>query len=164
MAQPLRRPPPMSTTTLDPKVRNLAKDLRKDFPRSPRTKLAGYVLAARALDKCRADLCGTNGEYHYACPLDSLFLEFAGITPEDFKQAVAEGRSDEEMENWIREHAKNDSKEDIIQWNNELRDKRISELDMELQSYLEDYIDECIPAGRVIYHWFDVYDIEEKRL
>ena len=154
----------MSTKTTDPKLRKLAKNLRKEFPRSPRTKLAGYVLAARALDKCRAEVCGTQGEYHYACPLDSMFLEFAGISPEDFKRAVAEGRSDEEMENWIREHAKNSSKEEVIKWNNELRDKRISELDMELQVFLEGYMDECIPEGRVVYHWFDVYDIEEKRL
>jgi hypothetical protein len=34
---------------------------------------------------------------------------------------------------------------------------------MELQAYLEDYIEECLP-GRVVYHWFDVYDIEEKRI
>ena len=92
-----------------------------------------------------------------------MFLDFAGIDPEAFKQAVGEGRSDEEMERWIREHATNGTKEEVIRWNNGLRDKRISELDMELQTYLEDYIEECLP-GRVVYHWFDVYDIEEKRI
>ena len=154
----------MSTKTIDPKVRKVAKDLTKEFPRSPREKLAGYVLAARALDKCRAELCGTQGEYHYACPLDSQFLEFSGISPDDFRAAVAEGRSDEEMDRWIREHAKNGSKEDVIRWNNSLRDKRISETDIELQTFLEDYIDEFIPKDRIVYHWFDVYDIEEKRI
>ena len=154
----------MSTKTIDPKVRKFAKDLTRGFPRSPREKLAGYVLAARALDKCRAELCGTQGEYHYACPLDSQFLEFSGISSDDFRNAVAEGRSDEEMDRWIREHAKNDSKEDVIRWNNSLRDKRISETDIELQTFLEDYIDEFIPKDRVVYHWFDVYDIEEKRI
>ena len=154
----------MSTKTIDPKVRKFAKDLTKEFPRSPREKLAGYVLAARALDKCRAELCGTQGEYHYACPLDSQFLEFSGISPDDFRAAVAEGRSDEEMDRWIREHAKNGSKEDVIRWNNSLRDKRISETDIELQTFLEDYIDEFIPKDRIVYRWFDVYDIEEKRI
>ncbi|MCW1922319.1 DUF5069 domain-containing protein [Luteolibacter arcticus] len=153
----------MSTNTIHQDVRTLAKDLSIGYPRSPRTKLAGYVLAARALDKCRAELAGTQGEYHYACPLDSMFLDFSGIDPGAFKQAVAEGRSDEEMERWIREHATNSSKEEVIRWNNGLRDKRISELDTELQTYLEEYIDKNIP-GRVVYHWFDVYDIEEKRL
>lgn len=37
-------------------VKLLARDLRngKEFPRSPRETLGGYVLADRALDKCRA--------------------------------------------------------------------------------------------------------------
>lgn len=154
----------MSTTKIHENVKAQAIDLSKEFPRSPRTKLGGYVLAARALDKCRAELAKSQGEYHYACPMDSMFLDFAGIDPKDFKKAVAEGRSDEEMDRWIREHAKNESKEDVIRWNNELRDKRISELDMELQVFLEDYIEDNIPEGRVVYHWFDVYDIEEGRL
>jgi hypothetical protein len=40
------------------KVKLLARDLRngKEFPRSPREALAGYVLTARAVDKCRAVL------------------------------------------------------------------------------------------------------------
>jgi hypothetical protein len=45
------------------KVKLLARDLRdrKEFPRSPRQTLAGYVLAARAVDKCRAVLVGGKG-------------------------------------------------------------------------------------------------------
>jgi hypothetical protein len=36
------------------KLKLLTRDLRDDkqFPRSPRETLAGYVIAARALDKC----------------------------------------------------------------------------------------------------------------
>ncbi len=54
------------------KVKLLASDLRdsKEFPRSPRQTLADYVLAARAVDKCRAVLIGWEGEYHSNCPLD----------------------------------------------------------------------------------------------
>ncbi|MEK7953032.1 DUF5069 domain-containing protein [Luteolibacter soli] len=152
-----------ASTTIPENVRSLAKDLTTGYPRSPRTKLAGYVLAARCLDKCRAELSGTQGEYHYACPLDRMFLDFAGISPEAFKQAVADGRSDEEMDRWIREHATNGSKGEVVHWNNAMRDKRISELDTKVQIYLEEYVEECLP-GRVVYHWFDVYDIEEKRL
>lgn len=154
----------MSTKAIDKNVKEWALDLSREFPRSPRTKLAGYVLAARALDKCRAELAGTQGEYHYSCPMDSMFLDFAGISAEDFKAAVASGKSDDEMDRWIREHAKNDSKEEIIRWNNSLRDKRLCEMDAELQVFLEEYIEENIPKDRVIYHWFDVYDIEEGRI
>ena len=38
-------------------------DLSKEAPRSPRnTDIAGYVVAARCLDKCRSDIAGTLGE------------------------------------------------------------------------------------------------------
>src|SRR5258705_4324393 len=62
-------------------VELLARDLRngKEFPRSPRETLASYVLAARALDKCRADLVGWEGEYHSNCPLDQTWLRFAEL-------------------------------------------------------------------------------------
>jgi len=34
----------------------------------------------------------------------------------------------------------------------------------ELQEYMEDYIKKFIPRNRVVYYWFDVYDIEEERI
>jgi transposase len=39
-----------------------AKDLKREFPRGPREMLAGYVIAARMLDKCRAAIADTPGE------------------------------------------------------------------------------------------------------
>ncbi len=88
------------------KVKLLARDLRngKQFPRSPRATLAGYVLAARAIDKCRAVLLGWEGEYH--CPLDQRWLKFAEIDYDDFRSFVATGATDDEISAWIREHAK----------------------------------------------------------
>ena len=34
----------------------------------------------------------------------------------------------------------------------------------ELQEYMEDYVKQVIPKGRIIYRFFDIYDIEEKRM
>jgi uncharacterized protein DUF5069 len=75
------------------KVKLLARDLRggKQFPRSPRATLAGYVLAARAVDKCRAVLVGWEGEYHSNCPVDQRWLKFAEIDYDDFRSFVATG-------------------------------------------------------------------------
>ena len=50
-------------------------------PRSPRIRLGGYVILPRMLDKGRATIASTNGEYHYNCPLDQHFVTFAGINP-----------------------------------------------------------------------------------
>ena len=140
-------------------------DLTKEFPRSPRATLGGYVVAARTLDKCRAVIAGTNGEYHYDCPLDQNFFDFTGIDSDDFKEFVATGADDEGVANWIKENAVEHSNEEIVQWNNDLRYRRISEMPIELQVFLEGYIPEFIePKGKIVYYWFDVYDIEEDRI
>lgn len=139
-------------------------DLTKEFPRSPRETVGGYVVAGRTLDKCRAMIAGTNGEYHFACPLDNMFFDFTGIDADTFKDFVATGTDDEAVGAWIKENAKEQTVEEIVQWNNDFRYKRISEMPIDLQVFLEGYIPECLPAGSIVYYWFDVYDIEEGRI
>jgi len=68
------------------KVQQLARDLRKTPPRSPRERLGGFVIAARMLDKARADLLGINGEYNfYPCGLGAYFWKFTGLDAMKFK-------------------------------------------------------------------------------
>ncbi len=148
------------------KVKLLARDLRdgKQFPRSPRQTLAGYVLAARAVDKCRAVLLGWEGEYHSNCPLDQRWLKFAEIDYDEFRSFVATGATDDEIVAWIGEHAKKRPRAEIIAWNNKERDLHLSDLPLELQEFMEDYIQQFVPRNRVVHHWFDVYDLEEERI
>ena len=141
-----------------------AKDLTHEFPRSPRETLAGYVLAARVLDKCRAAIAGTLGEYHFDCLLDRFFFEFAGVNAESFRSFVATGAADEAVAAWIAEHATPHSRIEVIKWNNRIRETRLGDMPQEIQEFLEGYINQHLPAGRVVYRWLDVYDIEEKRL
>ena len=148
------------------RVRLLARDLRdgKEFPRSPRETLAGYVLAARAVDKCRSLLAGWEGEYHSNCAVDQRWLSFTGIDYDEFRSFLATGATDDEVATWIEEHAKKRPDVDIIIWNNQQRDTRLSDLPPETQVYMEDYIKQYVPRNRVVYHWFDVYDLEEERM
>jgi hypothetical protein len=148
------------------KVKLLARDLRggKEFPRSPRATLGGYVLAARAVDKCRAVLVGWQGEYHSNCPVDQRWLNFAEIDYGDFRSFVATGATDDQIAEWIGEQAKKRARVEIISWNNKERDLRLSDLPAELQEYMENYIQRYVPRNRVVYHWFDVYDLEEQRI
>ncbi len=141
-----------------------APDLAREFPRSPRKTLGNYVIAARTLDKCRALLNGTLGDYYFDCPLDHEFFGFSEIKAEDFKNYVATGASDEEVATWIQEKAQKREEIEIIRWNNRMRDLRISDLPDDRQKFLEQYIPQFIPENRRIYCWFDVYDIEEKRI
>ncbi len=144
-------------------VSELALDLSTEFPRSPRALVGGYVHAGRMLDKCRAVLAETNDEYHYNCPLDRYFFDFTGIDHEEFKDFVATGADDEAVGNWINEHSQVKTQEDVVKWNNKMRDMRISEMPVPLQMFLEGYIPQAIPAGKIVRVWFDVYDMEEGR-
>ena len=77
-------------------------DLREQFPRSMRVILADYAHLARMIDKCRAVLAGTEGEYIYPCPMDERLLDFAGITSEQFTAAVKANPTDEGVVTWFR--------------------------------------------------------------
>ena len=55
-------------------------------------------------------------------------------------------------------------REEIVAWNNKQRDMNLSDLPLETQVFMENYIANNIPRSRVVYRWFDVYDLEEKRL
>ena len=91
------------------------KDLTKEAPRSPKTRVGGYVILGRTLDKCRALLAGDIGEYHFDCPLDNMLFGWKGITGDDFKAEVAKGASDEEMAKGVNAHGtpKTDAEKEV---------------------------------------------------
>jgi hypothetical protein len=143
-------------------LQTLARDLRKTFPRSPRTTLGGFVIAARMLDKARADILGINGEYNfYPCGLGAFFWKFTGLDPQKFKEFVATGATDAEVDQWGRTNATVQDKAKIIKWNNEMIGLRICDLPASVQEYFEEYIPQfCKPPSKVKF-FFDVYDVEE---
>lgn len=77
------------------------KDLTKEAPRSPRERLGGYILLARAIDKGRATLAGKNGEYHFDCPLDNYLFGFKEVKGADVKALLEKGATDEEIVAWF---------------------------------------------------------------
>ena len=81
-----------------------APDLSQHPPRSPRTRLGGYVHLPRLLDKARAQLAGKLGEYNWNCPLDQRFFAFAGVTADTLLAAVRGGKNDAEMLEWLTAH------------------------------------------------------------
>lgn len=139
-------------------------DLTQTYPRSPRETLGGYIIAGRALDKCRAVIAGTNGEYHFDCPLDRQFFDFTGIDSTEFRVFVETGADDAAVTGWIKQHSRIKDQAEVVQWNNKLRYTRPVDMPVEMQVFLEGYIAQFIPKGRPVYVWFDVYDIEEKRI
>ncbi|MGH8092522.1 MAG: DUF5069 domain-containing protein [Chthoniobacterales bacterium] len=83
-----------------------AKDLTKVPPRSPKTLVGGYAILGRTLDKCRALLAGTIGEYHFDCPLDNMLFGWKRVIGGGFKAEVAKGASDQEMVEWVDTHGR----------------------------------------------------------
>ena len=143
-------------------LRTLAPNLRTTPPRSPREKLGGFVIAARMLDKARADILGTNGEYNfYPCGLGAYFWKFTGLDAGKFREFVSKGATDEEVDRWLRENATQKDSKAIIKWNNEMIGLRLCDLSESTQEYFETYIPEfCRPPSKVKF-FFDVYDVEE---
>lgn len=93
-----------------------AKDLTKEAPRSPRVRLGGYVILARAIDKGRAAIAGTVGEYHFACPLDMMLFDFKGVNPDEVKKLLESGASDQEITAWIEANGQAKFAEEIKGW------------------------------------------------
>jgi hypothetical protein len=96
------------------------RDLTKQAPHSPRERIAGFVIATRAVDKCRASLAGKLGEYHYDCPLDNMLFSFKGINGEQFKTAVQASKNYEDVGAWLQANGKPKTPAEIKTWSDEM--------------------------------------------
>ena len=95
----------------------ISKDLTKEAPRSAYEELNGYSILARAIDKGRATIAGTNGDFNFDCPVDNKLLSFTGIKGDDLKAELAAGKSDEEIGAWVKEKSVPHTDEEIAAWN-----------------------------------------------
>jgi hypothetical protein len=98
------------------KLRALALDLNRAAPRSPRAALGNFpAVAARLVDKCRAELVGWSGSYHYNCPLDRKFFTACGLDADALREFVATGGNDTEVAAWMSQNAAA-SQQKITDW------------------------------------------------
>ncbi|MER3422804.1 MAG: DUF5069 domain-containing protein [Nitrospiraceae bacterium] len=135
-------------------------DLRSRYPRSMREKLAGYIHLARMIDKARAKLAGMLGGYIYPCPLDRRLLEFAGLTADQFLQAVKD-RADEAVVDWFLTTAMPRSSSEIEAWNNMMLS--LGPDNEETWAYFRKTRDAIDPGRTDITTWADLLDLDEKR-
>jgi len=103
----------MNTTIIE-------RDLAKRAPHSPRERVAGFVIAMRTVDKCRASLAGKLGEYHYDCPLDNLLFSFKGINAGQFTAAVEAAKHYEDVGAWLLANGIAKTPAEIKAWSDEI--------------------------------------------
>lgn len=124
-------------------------------------KLAGYVHLARMIDKCRAVLAGTEGEYIYPCPMDVRLLEFAGITADQFTAAVKAHPTDDGIVEWFQQAATFYAPAELEEWNLALLRRGPSS--PESAERFRKYRDAIDPSRTDLTAWSDLQDLEEGR-
>ncbi|MEA3211123.1 MAG: hypothetical protein QOE70_4180 [Chthoniobacter sp.] len=138
-----------------------APDLTQRPPRSPRTRLGGYALLPRMLDKCRAVLAGKNGEFKYNCPLDQHIINYLGIDPEALQNEVATGKGDGEMLEWIKANQKHPRAPwEIQQWS-DFQSNRGPDSDAETLEYFSQAVAGFTTTREDIKTWADLLDLDD---
>ena len=136
-------------------------NLRSSFPRSMRVKMAGFVHLARMIDKCRAVLAKTEGEYIYPCPMDDRLMEFAGITADQFTAAVKVNPSDDTVTKWFTQTAKAHTPAELESWNRMMLSRGPSTPQSMVK--FKKYLDAIDPSRTDLTAWADLQDLEEGR-
>ena len=135
-------------------------DLTKQPPRSARVRLGGYALLPRCIDKGRAEINGKNGEYHFNCPLDQRFLEFAGIDAEALRKELAAGKGDGEILEWVQANAKHKRTDaEIAGWSSWQEQRAPS--DPEGREYFNELHAKIAPKREDISTWQDLLDVDD---
>ena len=138
-----------------------APDLTQRPPRSPRSRLGGYVLLPRMLDKGRATLVNKNGEYHYNCPVDQHILNFLGIDPNELLGELKTGKGDGEILEWINKNAKNKRQPwEIQQWS-DYHDRRGPDSDAETIQFFAEYVAKFSKTREDIKTWADLLELDD---
>lgn len=135
-------------------------DLTLRPPRSPRVRLGGFALLPRLIDKGRALVAATNGEYNYACPLDMLFFDFVSVDPKKLKKQISSGLGDGSLLEWINKNAGTKrSPLEIALWSRFVEDRVAS--DVEMREYFQGLHQTVAPDRTDVATWFDILDIDD---
>jgi gluconokinase len=89
------------------------------LPRSPYDALNGLVYFPRMLEKIRFHAAGMLPPLyipHLGDGFDGRCLRFLGVSYDDVKKLVFEGKSDQEVLDWCLAHGRKPTEEDIETW------------------------------------------------
>ncbi len=137
-----------------------ALDLTKRPPRSPRVRLGNLAILPRMLDKGRAAIAGTLGDFHYDCPLDGMLKAFLNFNADHLKDQMAEGKGDGELLDWVMAHSANKrTMVEIAEWSNFVTDTPPG--DLKMRGFIHETHQEIAPHRTDIRTLFDLLDVDD---
>ena len=137
-----------------------APDLTKFPPRSPRVKLGGFVHLPRLIDKARSVVAGTNGDYHYNCPIDQRFFTFSGVNPDAFLAEVKAGKSDSELFAYALANLQPKRQPfEIAEWSRWF--EQLTPTPPDTRAFFNDVHRQNAPQRDDIATWFDWLDLDD---
>jgi hypothetical protein len=140
------------------------RDLTQQAPHSPRDRYGGFAVLGRTVDKCRASIAGTLGEYHYDCPLDNQLFAFKNITGDQFKMAVLSGRNYEGIADWLESNGTPKAPAEIEAWSAKVEAAKLKDLAVKLgPDRLLAMVRSCLNLGLnfetvTIFEWLEADD------
>ncbi|MDB5204008.1 MAG: hypothetical protein JWP09_36 [Candidatus Taylorbacteria bacterium] len=137
-----------------------AKDLAVEAPRSPYETINGFAILARTIDKCRASIADTSGEYHFDCPLDKTLFGFKNINAEEFKAFVATGATDEEIGLWVETHGDPKTPDEVSLWSSAFKTDYSYATDPNKKEWFQGECERLAldPATTTLFDYLDVDD------
>jgi uncharacterized protein DUF5069 len=138
-----------------------APNLTQRPPRSPRVRLGGYVMLARMLDKGRAEIAGTAGEYKYNNPMDQHWFRFTGITADALREQIASGKGDGEILTWVQENAPQKRTPWEIQHWSAWLNERGPDGDVETLEFFAERVGQLSKTREDAKTWFDYLDLDD---
>ena len=140
----------------------LKLDLTTSFPRSVRDKVLGVVQLGRAFDKGIATANGTQGEYHYNCPMDKGVLGFLGIDADALTSEIKKAYSQDDLVAYAKPFVAKKSPAEIAHFNEDFL-KYSPEKGSDGEKYFLELRNQVAPTRTDVTMWPDLLDLDEKR-
>jgi hypothetical protein len=135
-------------------------DLTKTYPRSVREKYLGMVQVGRTIDKGKAELAGTIGEYRYDCPMDKHLFEFLGIEGQQLLDAIKKG--DQATDAYLKAAIAKKNPAEIEKFNRDWLEYGPAP-GSDSEKYFLDLRKQVAPDRTDVTAWADLLDLDEKR-
>jgi hypothetical protein len=140
----------------------LKLDLTTGYPRSVRNELLGVVQLGRAIDKGIATANGTEGEYHYNCPMDKAVFGFLGLDQAALLDVIKKANSQDEIVAYVKPFVAKKSPAEIADFNEHFL-VHSPEKGSDGEKYFFELRNQVAPHRTDVTTWPDLLDLDEKR-